>query len=183
MVLAEDGDILLLLADGSRIRAYSTVLSLASPVFKAMLGPHFKEGQERGSALSPKEISLPDDDPCSMKEIAYLLHFQTFDGSQPNDQTLAQAILRIAMLADKYGCTDAMHMLSHGLLSRFLTQRSTKSLDLVRMYDLVAAAYLFNRPELFELFTRRIMLDNCAPFASILTSKSGMMLPTSVLRE
>lgn len=75
MVPLEDadqaGDLLLELetdTDGrltqSSVRVSSKVLSLASPVFAAMLNPKFAEGQALLNATSPDtpSISLPDDD-------------------------------------------------------------------------------------------------------------------------
>ena len=46
---------------GIIIRAHSTLLKMASPVFKAMLGPMFREGATSYTEDNP--LHLPDDDP------------------------------------------------------------------------------------------------------------------------
>ncbi|KAI7277108.1 hypothetical protein KC335_g99 [Hortaea werneckii] len=74
--VAADGDIILALPQNLCIRVSSAVLSLVSPVFKAMLGPRFREGSESRSSSQPKEISLPEDDGIAMKHLCLLLHAQ-----------------------------------------------------------------------------------------------------------
>ena len=78
------GDLMLLVGpDKELIRTSSKVLSLASPVFASMLGTHFAEGQsllEKGSlensAVSPTEVTLPDDDPEAMILFCDTIHYK-----------------------------------------------------------------------------------------------------------
>ena len=56
------GDVILIVGqDKKRLRVSAMMLFAASPVFKALLGPHFREGQRPRSASNPTEITLPDD--------------------------------------------------------------------------------------------------------------------------
>lgn len=54
---APQGDLILIVGTtASKIRGSSNVLSSASVVFEALLGPHFLEGQQAGTSEHPKEI-------------------------------------------------------------------------------------------------------------------------------
>lgn len=69
-----------------------------------MLGPHFKEGHTL-AATSSIELPLPEDDPEAMLTLCRVLHFH-------NKETVllfdVNHILGVAVLADKYDCTEAM---------------------------------------------------------------------------
>lgn len=81
-----------------RLRVSSVLLSHASPVFKAMLGPHFKEGSTLATSSSI-EIPLPEDDPFAMEIICYVLHMRNWDAASEID---ADLLLRIADHCDYY---------------------------------------------------------------------------------
>ena len=65
-VMDPEGDIILVLGDVG-LQVSSKVLSLASPVFKAMFGPHFAEGQGQASSTKIRRVKLHDDDVEAMK--------------------------------------------------------------------------------------------------------------------
>ena len=65
-VMDPEGDVILVLGDVG-LQVSSKVLSVASPVFKAMFGPHFAEGQGQASSMKPRRIKLHDDDVEAMK--------------------------------------------------------------------------------------------------------------------
>ena len=104
------------------IRASSKVLSLASPVFARMLGPHFAEGRsllEKGSlgnsAACPTEVTLPDDDPEAMILFCDTIHFKKH--ATPD---VAFALLaKMASLSDKYDSSLALSPASEVWLSNF----------------------------------------------------------------
>jgi hypothetical protein len=54
------------------------VLSLASPVFAKMFGPHFEEGHRVRRGECP-HIKLNDDDPHAMEAILRTLHYQSIN--------------------------------------------------------------------------------------------------------
>ena len=108
--------------DKELIRASSKVLSLASPVFARMLGPHFAEGQSLlekcslgNSAACPTEVTLPDDDPEAMILFCDTIHFTRYA-----TRDIAYPLLaKMASLSDKYDCSLALSSVSDIWLSNF----------------------------------------------------------------
>ena len=115
------GDVMLLVGpDKELIRASSKVLSLASPVFTKMLGPHFAEGQSLSkqgsldqSAISPTEVTLPDDDPEAMILFCDTIHFKRHATLDIAFHLLSQ----MAFLGDKYDSSLALNAESELWLS------------------------------------------------------------------
>ena len=87
-----------------KICVRAIVLTLNSPVFKALLSPRFKEGSELAANFTA-EIPLPDDEGYAMHALCQVLHLRnkSFSDSMPYDE-----LLKIANLADKYDCTEAV---------------------------------------------------------------------------
>ncbi|KAI7241915.1 hypothetical protein KC330_g349 [Hortaea werneckii] len=109
--IAADGDIILALPKNLYIRVSSAVLSLVSPVFKTMLGPRFKAGNEVRSSRHPIEIPLSEDDGTAMKHLCLLIHGRTGDSYSHGDMTFPTQLQGLAVLADNVagaaalGCT------------------------------------------------------------------------------
>ena len=107
------GDLTLLIGSGRKqrqIRASSKVLSLASPVFAALLSPKFAEGVSLSQKEWQKaqEIPFPEDDPEAMIWLCHALHFKKCvdeDFSFP-------LLMKIALLCDKYDLSRALGMWS-----------------------------------------------------------------------
>ena len=61
--ITPDGDIILIVGQDpkTKLRVSSACLVASSPVFAAMLGPRFREGQATGTVEKRKEIVLRDD--------------------------------------------------------------------------------------------------------------------------
>jgi hypothetical protein len=99
-VFDEDGDITLLLDpqdDGSYAKHYivsSKVMSLVSPVWKAMFSDKWRK---------TNEVPLPDDDPWALDFLLKLAHHQMPDCSLPS----RQCMVKIAVICDKY---DLIHL-------------------------------------------------------------------------
>lgn len=117
------GDLMLLVGPVKElIRASSKVLSLASPVFARMLGPHFAEGQSLlrrrslgNSAACPTEVTLPDDDLEAMILFCDTIHFTRYA-----TRDIAYPLLaKMASLSDKYDCSLALSSVSDIWLSNF----------------------------------------------------------------
>lgn len=187
VIIAADGDVVLvtsetndpespLLGPTVRIRVSSTILSYASPVFAAMLGPTFKEGQDTRSATSPKEIELFDDNYLPMQTLCEMLHFKTSASfnTEPSGLLLAQ-IFGLAVVVDKYQCAPSICLASEALLGR-LSVVSTTDVNIVT--SLAAASLLLDQPRYFALFTRRMAMDTLAPFR---TCELQSFLSASVL--
>jgi hypothetical protein len=80
------------------------ILAHASPVFKALLGPHFREGNTF-AASSSVEIPLPDDDPDVMEAICLVLHMRNEDVSS---YTTKNELITLVNHCDKYNILAAM---------------------------------------------------------------------------
>lgn len=87
-----------------RIRVSSAFLSQASPVFKAMFGPHFREGHALATD-SNIEIPLPDDSPRAMELMCLVIHLRNDKVPRIVDAVL---YLEIPRLCDKYDTVVAM---------------------------------------------------------------------------
>lgn len=73
--IAPDGDVVLVVGpDKSRMRVHSLALRCASKVFRTMFGPNWSEGQGLGTSVTPKEISLEDDDANALRVVLLTLH-------------------------------------------------------------------------------------------------------------
>lgn len=148
-----------------RIPAQSHVLTRASPVFRAMLGPNFSEGQAPRSAINPRVIALDDDDTESMTILCILLHKDLSTVHLNTSEKLAETadptrIFGVAVLVDKYGLVDHLENdLGLSLLAPFTQKHRARKLDLSQALHLVAAAYLLQQAELFSLFARRLTID------------------------
>lgn len=94
-VIDPEGDVILTCGE-TEFQVSSKVLSLASPVFKALFSPSFAEGQATSSKAS--RIQLHDDNAESMRFMCAVLHHKC---------TLANGIgleklERLAVVTDKY---------------------------------------------------------------------------------
>ncbi|KAF5677030.1 hypothetical protein FHETE_1932 [Fusarium heterosporum] len=72
---APDGDVICILQGETRVRIDSAIMRRASPVFRTMLGPKFREGHDlANSGGVPVEIALPEDDAEVFGWISRVLH-------------------------------------------------------------------------------------------------------------
>lgn len=92
------GDVILLLGNGSvGVRASSRVLSLASPVFAAMLGNRWLGGKSL-STMEPATVPLPEDHIGAITRLCRVLHYQC-DLKEPIDFNTFE---NLALLCHKY---------------------------------------------------------------------------------
>jgi hypothetical protein len=97
-------------AGTARFKVSSQVLCIASPVFRAMLGPSssFKEACElRASAISsePYVLQLGEDDPQALVVVLNALHLQ---GSKVPISISFQNLVDLAIICDKYDCAPGV---------------------------------------------------------------------------
>ena len=71
-----EGDVILML-DGCELQVSSKILSLASPVFKAMFGPRFAEGQGCASTKESRRVKLSEDDAEAMSILCEFIQHTT----------------------------------------------------------------------------------------------------------
>ena len=150
--LDTNGDIILdISTHGSettgRYLASSKVLSLASPVFKKMFAPGFREGDQIQREKRPT-IHLEEDDPKAMETILRLLHYQSADclfTMKP------KALARLAIQCDKYDLNAS--------LRPWIAQWFSNPIDLPQIEDfgfLLLAAYLFRSPSFSDIARRAV---------------------------
>ncbi|KAL8688163.1 MAG: hypothetical protein Q9218_005860, partial [Villophora microphyllina] len=123
-----DGDIEFILdpeGKSSTLLVSSKVLSLNSPVFKALIRPYFQEGraltasqllgissiqdnaygsQNITQAAQPIQIPLPDDNAEGMTWLCHALHLRKFLNHEPDIAVLEQ----VTFLCKKYQCSEAI---------------------------------------------------------------------------
>ena len=94
-VIDSEGDIILVCGQ-TEFQVSSTVLKLASPVFTALFGPSFAEGQAISSKAS--RIQLLDDDAESMHFMCTVLHHKCTSATSIDLEKLE----KLAVVTDKY---------------------------------------------------------------------------------
>ena len=152
------GDLLLVLEtdeDGrstkSSIRVSSKVMSLASPVFAAMLSPKFAEGQALLKTTSPQtvSISLPDNDPEAMVWLCQALHFNKSCNIDIDFSLLGE----LAILCNNYDFVDALKPWSRAWMQKW--PGSFHGLDgYAQMFRI---SYALGNHEQFWLISRGLM--------------------------
>lgn len=117
----EKPDVILFARDSSlhyRIKVSSTILKQASPVFNAMFGPHFCEGQGLDDAcLGPREIDIEEDDPPTFLLLCQILHHRA-DSTAMDTSTYTDLFL-LAEMVDKYDCIEATAFATETFLGRY----------------------------------------------------------------
>lgn len=127
--------------------------------------------------MQQRRTDLPDDHEDAMFLLRGLLHFPDI-----NDKDLEPAeLVRVAILADKYDCLQAARSAGEAYLMRWANKPPGTYLYRGDYCDLTAAAYLLRLNKLLALFTRRLILDQTAPFSRLLEDESGAVFPTMVL--
>lgn len=155
--LAPIHDVVLVLSNGVHVQIHTMVLRLASPVFAAMFGPHFAEGQ-RLDETNPPLVPLPDDDPAAVTLLCRILHHKYHSSKYPE----LELFLRFAELADKYDCVSAVRA-----TAALWTQSHIKNAQAGKRApsnDLLAITYLLDQRKHFRTVTREIIYrqsDHC----------------------
>ncbi|APA12927.1 hypothetical protein SS1G_08403 [Sclerotinia sclerotiorum 1980 UF-70] len=108
-----------------RILVSSKHMSLASPVFKAMLEGRFREGIEL-KTTGKLAVPLPDDDPAAMRILINIIHGRM--NSVPLKIEL-ELFTQIAILADKYQCKEVVRpfpsLWKNGLTTEWTTSSTS----------------------------------------------------------
>ncbi|PWW77322.1 hypothetical protein C7212DRAFT_185241 [Tuber magnatum] len=106
------GDVLAILPTTSaKLQISSKVLSTASPVFRSMFSPRFREGAALTSATGLTEIEFPDDSPEALETIFNVLHFRHNCVGEDFDRDV---LYEIALVVDKYDLTRALRPWKEG---------------------------------------------------------------------
>jgi hypothetical protein len=135
---------------GADLLVSSKVLTLASPVFSAMLSPRFREGQRTTSGtLDP--IPLPEDDIAAMTILCYIFHFNYSAVPAKPDLELFK---NLALMCDKYDCVAPLGFISEQWLLKWEKAAKKEELE-----TLLFISYMFDRPERFSALSTRIIKE------------------------
>ena len=181
MVRATDadptGDPVLELGSGEDtvlVRVSSKVLTLASPVFAAMLSPRFSEGQAlaASSAGAPITVLLPDDDPeatlwlCTRNALDFQKHVC--------EEISFKVIKNIAVACDKYDMSKAFSPWSQAWMEKSKGTYSGEDC----YTDMVWISYAFGHNAAFWRNTRNMILRSDPAF---LNTGRHVILPDDVI--
>ena len=161
-----------------RIRVSSEVLTLASPVFNAMLNGNFREGQLELNNDSPPTLDLPEDDADAMLLLCQVLH----PHAEAEHRIRPSFIVDAATLIDKYGCYSAC---SDWLRAQFEKRGPSMRTDELGCF--IRAAYELGDRYVFHMSTMEVVtstteLDLNSAQAERLSESSPAHL-VSMLRE
>jgi hypothetical protein len=151
-------DICLILPSGElKIFANVAVLRNASPVFHAMLGPDYLEGQAIKNAESTPEIDLPDDDATPMLLLMQILHmrFGELRNAVAHHEFLIDSVRDTAILADKYDVCQAMSVSFH-VLARL--DRVPEMEDMGDLWSILSASYIVGNRDAFRASSARLIM-------------------------
>ena len=153
--MASDGDIILVLKS-TKILASSTALSKASPVFRAMLGPNFSEGQ-LVSKDKPGIIELEDDDVPAMIVLCNIIHrcidrFPNF-AEIKHYRSYSAIVGDLVLLSDKYDTASTTRL--------WIEESVTQLCPLKSIYvgPLLYASWVLDLPVCLERLTSRLILS------------------------
>ena len=160
-------------SQGFTVRVSSAVLTQAS----SPLGELIKDWRSEPATTKPPINNLQcDQDPDHIHRFFCLLHRQPDPGfgerliDEKDDDlkgsvpTAMWSLLGIATLTDRYQCHRSLEWVSESLLSDFAAPRSRDALNFMWTTQLAAAAYLFQQPRYFRLFTKRLVTDHIKEF-------------------
>ncbi len=152
-----------------RFRVHTGVLSNASKAFRALLGPHFREGQD-----TMEDISLPEDDPEILEIIFNVVHIR--NNAIPS-RLAPQKLFQLAISADKWGFMEAFRFSS----SQWLDPQNTTSTEELACF--MASAYLFNNAYWFERITKRMIFYHADSYLSLVHLQICEFVPFQILGE
>ncbi|KAK5718719.1 hypothetical protein LTR15_008453 [Elasticomyces elasticus] len=175
------GDVTIVLTNGARVRVHSAVLTLASSVFERMLGV----GQALRSADAPQEIELLDAPEATIMLLrAIHLHPILIPGSYSAGD-IALKLARLGAIAAKYECALQLSSAVEAVMLRAINAWSMVKFDVATTMSVYArcasAAYLLDMDQLFNHYTRRLVLDATTSFTEIQDIEGCSQLPTSVI--
>jgi hypothetical protein len=137
------------------IRVSKEALVDASPVFGAMLGPNFAEGQVQHTVEKP--LKLHDDDGAIMLVLLKIIHQKLHDPGQVNVDRLEYLVL----MGDKYSCFELLRpWLLFGLgrmRERYGRDFSTNAdRNRITILDALYIAYLIDDGASFEWLSHEL---------------------------
>ncbi|EXJ56894.1 hypothetical protein A1O7_07238 [Cladophialophora yegresii CBS 114405] len=131
-----------------QLRISTSIMTLVSPFFKAMLKGNFQEGQLALSETNPPTLDLDVEDVEAMTTLCQIIHH----GRAAQQPVHLEHLVRVATLSDMYGCQSATASWFHSqLLQRLPPTDATFGEDIAAV---IRASYLFDVPEVFYESTK-----------------------------
>ncbi|CAG8974822.1 hypothetical protein HYALB_00000436 [Hymenoscyphus albidus] len=174
LIFDPEGDVVLVFGDEIAIRPQMLVsskhLSLASPVFKAMLQVGFQEGQQL-STKGTVTIPLPEDCDSAFKILMMLVHAKY---KHIPDQLILPTLTNLAVQVDKYQVHDCVGpLIIEGWVKKLENDHASLTgpdeshlhnlaiyfdLKMCRTFEWIAIAWVFRIPHLFTMSTKFAIL-------------------------
>lgn len=140
----------------------SKILSVSSPVFKAMLSDKFKEGREFASTKQPSQpytLTLHDDDIEAAILLCKILHFNLKLAETPTPECLE----KLAFLCDKYQCTEAMRYYGIVWVRDWLLAHDSKTPQIDNLCRLLVFSYVIDLPYEYLSISWKLFLYHKGP--------------------
>lgn len=139
-------------------------LTLASPVFKALLRGSFAESSDLQSDLSP-EILLHDDDPAAFWLLLYIIHGRP---KQVPNKIGLETLTQIALLVDKYELHEVSEVITDGWIEQIQEEDVPDcEHDIGKVAQLLCVAWVFRNPMMFSKMTFLAMQLSVGNFACV----------------
>jgi hypothetical protein len=142
----------------------SKVLSLASPVFRVMIGGKFKESVELAEKKASSEtcdLPLPEDDAEATIIFCRILHFNVNGVPEKPTTVLLE---KLAYLCDKYQCISAMKYCGGLWLRNWLLVCDNEDPSIDDLCRLLIFAYVIDLPYEYLGISWKLFLTHKGPF-------------------
>ncbi|CAK7274998.1 hypothetical protein SEPCBS119000_006459 [Sporothrix epigloea] len=171
--IAVSGDVVLVVGpSGKKLRVHSLFIANASPVFNAMLGPNFAEGQQlKKSGLT--EVVLPDDDAEAMELILKVIH--GCNDTVPEKLT-PDELVAVAVAADKYDCVGSLTFAMQIWLS------CMSMTDPENLWAVAMTALVFRRQKAFAEATSALILNDAGSYLDGIRNYENLIDPVLLLK-
>ena len=168
IIIDTDGDLTMSLKGGN-LKVSQKVLSLSSPVFRAMLGAasRFRESTDKEFERDGTQaVSFEDDDFQSMAIIARIMHLQS--NQVPKKLTFKQ-LYQVAILCDKYDFKECL-----GPWPKIWAKPYLKSYALEGYEGWLFMSIVFGNEEIFKDISKHLILNSKVTADGLLVTTSGI---------
>ncbi|VUC21287.1 unnamed protein product [Clonostachys rosea] len=159
----------------------SKVLSVASPVFKAMFCGEFSEGARLAAKEGPApfQLPLPDDDGDAMLLLCKLLHFAIDDVP---DLPGLDLLAKLAEVCDRYQCTAVLRHCGNCWARNWLGEFEREAPELEDLCYLFLFAYIADLAAEFSEVAWMLLLQHQGPLTGA-DSQIGILLDHPLLNQ
>lgn len=160
--IAPNGDAVFVVGSNSRrLKVHSLILKNASPVFNAMLGPHFAEGQQLAQP-GLAEIELPEDNAEAVEIVFNIFHGRNDKVPEAID---SDQLLSVIVIIDQYDCLAPLKF----AVKTWLDYISTT--DPMQAWAVAMVAIVLHRQEKFAEATSVLVLNHSGSFLNLTSAQ------------